>query len=335
MTTGSVDIHTHIVPASFPAYAGRHSNVRWPSMAPAHDCHHCNVMIAGKVFRTVSDHSWSLERRLEVMEASRIERQVLSPMPELLSYWLDPEDAESLGRHVNETIGTMVANGKGRFAGLGMVPLQDPERAIVELERLMAMGFKGVEIGTNVGGVSIGDERFAEFFAAAERLGAAIFVHALHPAGTDRLVGPPSLAALTLFPCETSTAIVSLMTAGIIARHPSLRIAFSHGGGVFGLVLPRLMQGWALAPALRQATKESPAAMARRLYYDTLVYDADSLRFLIDRFGITQLCVGTDHPFTIEEKDPVGAVEKAGLSPAHQRLVLSGNASRFLGEGQP
>jgi aminocarboxymuconate-semialdehyde decarboxylase len=335
MTTGSVDIHTHIVPARFPAYAGRHSNVRWPSMAPAHDCHHCNVMIAGKVFRTVSDHSWSLERRLEAMEASRIERQVLSPMPELLSYWLDPEDAESLGRHVNDTIATMVADGKGRFAGLGMVPLQDPERAIKELERLMAMGFKGVEIGTNVGGVSIGDERFAGFFAAAERLGAAIFVHALHPAGTDRLVGPPSLAALALFPCETSTAIVSLMTAGIIARHPSLRIAFSHGGGVFGLVLPRFMQGWRLAPGLRQATGGSPAAMARRLYYDTLVYDADTLRFLIDRFGVTQLCVGTDHPFTIEEKDPVGAIEKAGLSPDHQRLVLSGNASRFLGESHP
>jgi len=86
MTTGATDIHTHIVPATFPAYAGRHANARWPSMAPAHDCHHCNVMIAGKVFRTVSDHSWSLERRLEVMEASRVERQVLSPMPELLSY---------------------------------------------------------------------------------------------------------------------------------------------------------------------------------------------------------------------------------------------------------
>jgi len=73
MTTGATDIHTHIVPATFPAYAGRHANARWPSMAPAHDCHHCNVMIAGKVFRTVSDHSWSLERRLEVMEAARVD----------------------------------------------------------------------------------------------------------------------------------------------------------------------------------------------------------------------------------------------------------------------
>ena len=220
MTTGATDIHTHIVPATFPAYAGRHSNARWPSMAPAHDCHHCNVMIAGKVFRTVSDHSWSLERRLEVMEASRVERQVLSPMPELLSYWMEPEDAESIGRHVNDTIATMVADGKGRFAGLGMVPMQDPDRAVAELERLMKAGFKGVEIGTNVNGVSIGDKRYASFFETAERLGAAIFVHALHPAGTERLIGPPNMPALALFPCETSTAIVSLMMGGIIGRHP-------------------------------------------------------------------------------------------------------------------
>jgi aminocarboxymuconate-semialdehyde decarboxylase len=332
MATGATDIHTHIVPASFPPYAGRHANARWPSMAPAHDCHHCNVMIAGKVFRTVSDHCWSLERRLEAMEAARVERQVLSPMPELLSYWLEAEDAESLGRHVNDTIAAMVAGGRGRFAGLGMVPMQDPDRAVAELERLMAMGFKGVEIGTNVNGVSIADRRYAAFFATAERLGAAVFVHALHPAGTERLVGPPNMPALALFPCETSTAIVSLMMAGIIGRHPTLRIAFSHGGGVFGLVLPRFMHGWKLQPGMKEATGGSPAELARRLYYDTLVYDADTLQFLIERFGITQLCVGTDHPFAIEETQPVAAVEKLALSAADQELVLSGNARRFLGE---
>lgn len=332
MTMRVTDIHTHVVPATFPAYAGRHSTVRWPSMAPAHDCHHCNVMIAGKVFRTVSDHCWSVERRLEAMEDARVERQVLSPMPELLSYWMAPDDAQSLGRHVNETIARMVTDSDGRFAGLGMVPLQDPDRATAELERLMADGFKGVEIGTNVNGVSIGDARYETFFATAERLGAAIFVHALHPAGTERLIGPPGLPALALFPCETSTAIVSLMTGGIVGRHPALRIAFSHGGGAFGLVLPRVLHGWARTPALQAATSGSPAELARRLYYDTLVYDADTLRFLIQCFGVTQLCVGTDHPFNIQETKPVSAVERLGLSAADQALVLSENARRFLGE---
>jgi aminocarboxymuconate-semialdehyde decarboxylase len=326
------DIHTHVVPESFPAYAGRHAKVRWPSMVPGHDCHHCNVMIAGKVFRTVTDECWSIGRRLEAMAKSRVERQVLSPMPELLSYWLEPEDAEALGRHVNDTIATMVSNGGGRFAGLGMVPLQDPERSARELERLMKSGsFRGVEIGTNINGVSIGDKRFEPFFQAAEETGAAVFVHALHPAGTERLIGPPAMPALVAFPCETAISIASMMVGGMLARHPRLRIAFSHGGGVFGLVLPRLMHGWKNMKELREKV-QSPAEQARKLYYDTLVYDPGTLAFLIERFGVTQLCLGTDHPFAIQETNPVGGVEALHLSGEHQELLLSANAARFLGE---
>jgi aminocarboxymuconate-semialdehyde decarboxylase len=326
------DIHTHVVPESFPAYAGRHAKVRWPSMVPGHDCHHCNVMIAGKVFRTVTGECWSIGRRLEAMAKSRVERQVLSPMPELLSYWLEPEDAEVLGRHVNDTIATMVSNGGGRFAGLGMVPLQDPERSARELERLMKSGsFRGVEIGTNINGVSIGDKRFEPFFQAAEETGAAVFVHALHPAGTERLSGPPAMPALVAFPCETAISIASMMVGGMLARHPRLRIAFSHGGGVFGLVLPRLMHGWKNMKELREKV-QSPAEQARKLYYDTLVYDPGTLAFLIERFGVTQLCLGTDHPFAIQETNPVGGVEALHLSGEHQELLLSANAARFLGE---
>ena len=55
MTSQAIDIHTHIVPAEFPAYAGKHGGAHWPSMAPAHDCHHKNVMIDGKNFRTVPE----------------------------------------------------------------------------------------------------------------------------------------------------------------------------------------------------------------------------------------------------------------------------------------
>jgi len=334
MTTSSaIDIHTHIVPAHFPAYAGRHTNVRWPQMAAGSDCRHCNVMIAGKVFRTVTDECWSIDRRLEAMAKSRVARQVLSPMPELLSYWLAPEDALVLGRHINDTIADMVGEGGGRFTGLATVPLQDPDLAARELELLMRSGkFRGVEIGTNVNGVSIGDARFEPFFHVAEELGAAIFVHALHPSGTDRLIGPAGLPALVAFPCETAFAIASLMTGGILARHPKLKIAFSHGGGVFGLVLPRLMHGWKTIPALADHVRESPAEQARKLFYDTLVYDPATLAFLIERFGVTQLCVGTDHPFTIQELDPVGPVEALGLDERDRDLLLFGNASRFLGE---
>ena len=89
----SIDVHNHIVPENFPPYVGKGRDVPWPSMAPAHACHR-HVMISGKVYRTVSDGSWSVPRRIEDMGAMRVTKQAISPMPELLSYWLPLDDAK-------------------------------------------------------------------------------------------------------------------------------------------------------------------------------------------------------------------------------------------------
>ena len=127
--TDCIDVHTHIVPANFPPYADSGREVPWPSMAEAHACHR-HVMISGKVYRTVSDGCWSVPRRIEDMNRMRVARQALSPMPELLSYWLPLEDAKVLLRYINDQIAAMVGRAPGRFAGLGAVPLQDVDAAI-------------------------------------------------------------------------------------------------------------------------------------------------------------------------------------------------------------
>ncbi len=335
MTAPTIDIHTHIVPAEFPAYAGKHvtqyGGAHWPSMA-VHDCHHKNVMIDGKNFRTVSDECWDVARRAEAMAAMGIARQVLSPMPELLSYWLPLDDAAPLIRHVNDTIAAMVARAPDKFIGLGGVPMQDPDAAVRELERLMRDGFRGVELGSNINGAALGDPRFDGFFAAAEQLGAAVFVHALHPSGKERIVGPPGLMAYIGFPLDTAYSIASLMTGGTLTRHPHLRLAFSHGGGAFASILPRLAKGWTIKPEFAALIGASPYEHARRLYYDTLVYDAPTLAHLIDTFGVRQLCIGTDYPFDIHERHPVGAVAALKLDDGDVKLLHHDNAARFLGE---
>jgi len=331
MSGAAIDIHTHIVPAQFPAYAGKHDAARWPQMA-AIDCGHANVMIGGKVFRRVEDYCWDGARRIEAMARMGITHQVLSPMPELLSYWLDPEDTLALGRYVNEQIAALVAGAPDRFFALGTVPLQEPELAAREVERLMQNGaFRGVEIGTNVNGVPIGDPRFEPFFAAAEEHGAAIFVHALHPAGQERFVGPAQVTNLVGFPCENAFGIASLITGGTLERHPRLRLAFSHGGGAFVMVLKRMTHGWNIYPAMREQVKEPPAALARRLYYDTLVYDSPTLAFLIDSFGIGQLCLGSDFPFDIHDRKPLDRLTPLALPSEDENLLRGGNGLRWLG----
>ena len=101
--TQNIDVHTHVVPENFPPYAGSVRDVPWPSMAEAHACHR-HVMISGKVYRTVSDGCWSVPRRIEDMNRMGVGCQALSPMPELLSYWLPLEDARVLIRYLNDQI---------------------------------------------------------------------------------------------------------------------------------------------------------------------------------------------------------------------------------------
>jgi aminocarboxymuconate-semialdehyde decarboxylase len=325
-----IDIHTHIVPENFPPYAGKGKDVPWPSMAPAHACHR-HVMISGKLYRTVADGSWSVPRRIEEMGAMRVTRQAISPMPELLSYWLPLDDAKAMIRYLNDTIAQMIAAAPERFIGLGCVPLQDVTAAIRELEHVVQkLKFSGVEIASHVNGVSIGDARFEPFFAEAERLGAAIFVHALRPAGQDRIVGAFAEQAVC-FPGDVALACASMITGGIASKHPKLRIAFSHGGGTMAILMPRLAHAWNVFPKAKESLPESPATIAKRFFYDELVFDPKAVRFLVESFGQSQILVGTDYPFALGDTKPMETLAKTGLDAATLAAITSSNARRFLG----
>jgi aminocarboxymuconate-semialdehyde decarboxylase len=325
-----IDVHNHVVPEQFPKYAGKGGNVPWPSMEDAHACHK-NVMISGKVYRTVSDGCWSVPRRIEDMGKMGVARQVISPMPELLSYWLPLDDAKVMVRYLNEQIAAMIALSPKNFVGLGAVPLQDGDAALRELEfALKTLKFAGVEIASHVNGTSIGDPRFEPFFAACEQMGAAVFVHALRPAGQDRIVGAFSEQSVC-FPGDIALACASMITGGIAARHPQLRIAFSHGGGTMPILLPRLVHAWNMVPKSKESVIESPAVTAKRFYYDDVLFDADSIKLLVGRFGATQVVVGTDYPFALGESDPLGLLAKAGFDSQTVNRITSENAKRFLG----
>ena len=323
-----IDVHTHIVPENFPAYAGKGASVPWPSMAEAHACHR-HVMISGKVYRTVADGCWSVPRRIEQMGAMQVTRQAISPMPELLSYWLPLEDAKAMIRFLNEEIARMISLAPERFIGLGAVPMQDMDAALFELDFLIEkLKFAGVEIASHVNGTSIGDPRFEPFFAAAERMGAAIFVHALRPAGKERIVGAFPEQAVC-FPGDIGLACASMITGGIAARHPKLRIAFSHGGGVMAMLLPRLVHAWNMFPKAKESLSERPDVTAKRFFYDELVFSPSAVSFLMDTFGNTQIVVGTDYPFALGDVTPLKSLSH--LENSTLAAVTSANARRFLG----
>jgi aminocarboxymuconate-semialdehyde decarboxylase len=325
----AIDVHAHFVPENFPTYLPQQAG--WPSMAPAHACHH-HVMIDGKVYRTVSDRCWDVPLRIADMAEMGLTLQVVSPMPELLSYWLPGPAANDLLRYINDQIAEAVSRAGGRLAAFGAVPLQDMDLALAEMHRLKHdLGFAGIEIGSNINGRAIGALAFEPFFAAAEQLDLPIFVHAVRPAGMDRLVGPANLQQAIAYPGDVGLAAASVITGNLLTRHPHLRIAFSHGGGTLGLLLPRLEQACQVFDKLRETVIGSPTEQARRLFYDALVFDPATLRHLLGLFGDTQVMIGTDYPFAFRDQMPVQRITAAIADDAVRQRLLHGNADRFLG----
>jgi aminocarboxymuconate-semialdehyde decarboxylase len=323
-----IDVHNHIVPANFPAPPPTCLD-RWPIME-LRGGDQASVMIGGKEFRLVDSRCWDSKRRVDDMDRERVRIQALSPMPELLSYWIDKQDALAMSRYTNHAISELIQSAPKRFVGLGMVPMQDPELAARELGSFRSeYGLCGVEIGSNILRKSPGDPSFDVFFAEAEKYDLAIFIHALHPTMTDRLIGPQPLAAMVAFPTDTGLAAASLVTTRTLDKFPKLRIAFSHGGGTFASFLPRLQNGWRNMPVLNKAFS-SPTEIARRFFYDDLVFDPDLLRYLIATFGASQIMVGSDYPFTAGEPHPVDWLDSVQLSQKERALLTSGAARRFL-----
>ena len=322
---GLIDVHTHVVPASFPA-APAH-NPRWPCLC-LRDADHGVIKFAGKAFRELDGRSWQVSARLADMDSAGIAAQALSPMPELLSYWFTADDGLDLARYVNHQVAEMVARAPSRFYGLGMVPLQDVSLATAELARLKRDGFAGIQIGSNINGVFPGEAHFDEFFAECARLGLAVFVHALHPIGAERLLAFPDLVPFAAFPLDTGLAAITLIRAGVLERHPQLRIGFSHGGGAVVPLTHRLKQGWLSSDGFNGLLSHAPQHYAAQCFYDSLVYDVDYLDYLATRFAPGQVFAGTDYPYAIAQQDVVGFL----TGSTHCAVNTANDAARrFLG----
>lgn len=327
-----IDAHAHLLPGGYPETAPD----CFPSMEAIPGSTDRLLVFDQMRFRA-KDVFFAAERRIEEMDRSGVDAEVLSPMPPLLRYDLDPGDGLALARHVNEYTAEMLSFAPDRLFGLGMVPMQDPEAAAAELASFADLGLSGVEIASSVLGSSIGDERFLPFFSEAERLDLAVFVHAM-PAPIDRL--PASAMGTYVVGIEGVYAAASLMLGGTAAACPDLRISFSHAAGGLAMMLPRANYFWGGAwneeprdsdRAVMPDDGPSPLELARRFYYDSMVFDRRTLRYLIDLLGADRLLVGSDFPAMLREEPIARTLRSMDLSDSDWRKIGSENALRWLG----
>lgn len=347
-----IDLHTHILPRVWPDLDKKYGYSGFVRLDHYKPC--CaRMMIGDRVFREITDNVWDPKRRIEECDRAGISMQVLSTVPVMFSYWAKPVDTLDLSRRLNDHIAEIVRDHPKRFAGLGNIPMQDPDLAAAELERcIRELGLRGAQIGTHVDAnprsgrvdaLNLDNASLQSVWSAAEQLGAAIFVHPWDMLARERM---PKywLPWLVGMPAETSLAICSMIFGGVFERFPKLRVAFAHGGGAFPFTAGRIEQAFHVRPDLvaidnntnprnylASETKKGDVIPAR-FYVDSLVHDADALRLLLKLFSPRRVALGSDYPFPLGEEHPGKLIESMKeLSAKEKAQLFSGAAREFLG----
>jgi aminocarboxymuconate-semialdehyde decarboxylase len=233
---------------------------------------------------------------------------------------------------VNDAIAEAVSRHPSRFLGAGGLPLQAPDLAVKELERVATvLRFPAVEVGASVKGRDLDDPGLAPVWEAIAALGVSVFVHPQAPVAAQERVQLQNLTQVVGFPLETALCMTRLIFGGVLERWPAIRWCFAHGGGAFASIAARLDHGWRVMDEAHSAIPRAPSDYARRVWVDSLTHSARGLALILETFGSDRIVLGSDYPFKLGTEDPIAALEPADLSPDLQRRLVGDNALAFLG----
>jgi aminocarboxymuconate-semialdehyde decarboxylase len=329
-TAATVDVHAHLAVPAVEALIGAEPGHREQQRTDAAALGGASMTYNQAHFGQLIPRLTDLELRLAAMDKAAVDIQAVAPMPQSHA-WAGRALAERIVAVTNEAVAEFCARQPSRLLPVGTVALQHPDLAADQLRHAVTtLGLRGVQISTAAApDMELDDPRLAQFWAAAEELGAAVLIH---PWGCS--LGA-RLDAYYLFntvgnPVETALALSRIIFSGLLERHPGVKIWSAHGGGYLPSYIVRADHAWSAREDAR-TTERPPSQLLRQTFTDSLVYTPEQLRHLITVMGPGQVTLGSDYPFDMGVEDPVDRLTAAGLDDATVTAIRGGNAARLLG----
>jgi len=323
-----VDIHCHV---HVPAADEMVKHLVTPDREPAgRFSNELSRETNRKQMENVRESLTSVETRLRDMDKMGMDVQAISPSPFHFMYWLPSDVASRMSRAVNEHLAGIVKAHPDRFVALGHVPLQAPDAAVAELEYCVKqLGFRGCEIGTNIVGGEVSRGR-DQFWKMAQDLDVVVFMHPNGFTQGDRLTDHYFTNVIGN-PLDTTVALGHIVFDGLLERFPKLKIVAAHGGGYIAHYPARMDHVWGARVDARTVLKKTPRQSLKRVYFDTIVFEREQLRHLVNLWGADHVLVGTDYPYDMGMYDPRGFVDGATFLSAGDRAKIKGlNAAKLL-----
>jgi len=326
-----VDVHSHVLPLEMVAAIRRRPRDYRMSVEGAG---------AREIFIRDDRHSTPVyaefhdaAAKVAAMDRMGIDVAVISVTPVVFFYWLDSDVGLAAARLLNDGIARMVAARPERLRGMATLPMQDPDAAIAELERVVREhGFRAVELGCRVRGELLAEPRFRPVLRRAQELNVFVFAHPYVEGRLPADLGCYYLGNLAGLPFDTALMAAHLMFGGALDELPRLRMVLAHGGGHLPYQVGRLEHGYKVRKEARANKRSSPLALFRRFHFDALTHDSDALRFLVAKAGAERVMIGTDAPFDMAEVDPLAMIDALPITDQERERILGLNALELLGE---
>lgn len=326
-----IDCHTHILPRDMPNWAQRFGGGQFIHLETSERPGHARMMKGSQFFREIGANCWDAELRKQEYRQLNTQVQVVCTIPVMFNYDAPVDQGQQIAEFLNDHIAELVTQDPKHYAGLASVPMQDSDAAIRELERAKRNGLLGVQIGSNINGLNLSDERFFSFFEACERLNMALMIHPWDMMGKEQME-KYWLPWLVGMPAETARAASSMIFGGVLERLPKLRVMFSHAGGSFLPTLGRFEHGFNCRPDLVAVDNNvNPRDYVGKFWIDSITHDSDLLEYVLKMQGSNRICMGSDYPFPLGDLELGAYMLSMGLSDSDLKNLFSGAALEWLG----
>jgi aminocarboxymuconate-semialdehyde decarboxylase len=322
-----VDVHTHMLNEEFLRLLKKHGGGYKLEKVVGGQA---GIFKDGAPFMTLMPGMFDYELRIKAMDAAGVDIAVVTlTSPNV--YWGSPEVSLQAAQLVNNDMAARQREYPDRIRFMCSLPWQHPRLAVAELKRACdELGAVGVMVLANIDGESLTHKKFSSIWKEIDRRGLPVLVHPSAPPGTAELdVMRYNLIASVGFMFDTSLAVARMIFDGFFDRYPNLKLIAAHGGGTLPYIAGRLDICFDNMPACRERISSKPSTYLKKIYYDSVVFQMESLELALKVGGDGNVLYGSDYPHNIG--DMKGCLGRVDALPAAQRdAVRGGNAMRIF-----